>query len=64
MDEYEDVFKRWEKEITGEWNKYEAYNTVFKEDKEAAFKEWVIQKLVALFAWNEMNTKRIKKNGN
>tara|TARA_R110000868_G_scaffold70926_2_gene208191 strand:+ start:289 stop:465 length:177 start_codon:yes stop_codon:yes gene_type:complete len=56
----EEIFKRWEKEITGEWRKYEAYHEIFKDDKEAAFKAWVIQKLVALFTWNEMNTRRIK----
>jgi hypothetical protein len=60
----DELFLKWEKEITSEWRKYEAYTMVMKEDKEAAFKEWVIQKLVALFTWNEMNTKRIAKDGN
>ena len=62
MDEYEEIFKRWQREITDEWRKYEAYSLVMKEDQETHFKAWVIQKLVALFAWNEMNSKRIRKD--
>jgi sulfatase maturation enzyme AslB (radical SAM superfamily) len=56
-----EIFKRWEKFITDEWNKRDAIGSYVKQDQEEMFRQWVIQKIVACFTMAEVNGRRLQK---
>lgn len=51
LERYVECFKRWEKTINGEYAEWRTMQS--SPDSEDRFKDWVVNKLIALFALNE-----------
>lgn len=61
IDDQADIFKRWQKFITDEWNKRDAIGSYVKQDQDEMFRQWVIQKIVACFTMAEVNGRRLQE---
>jgi hypothetical protein len=59
-DRHAQIFLEWERRITEEWRRGELRCKALGEDPQQAFRNWVVNKMVALFTWNQINSEKIK----
>jgi hypothetical protein len=61
IEDQADIFKRWEQFINSEWNKKNALCSYVKSDEHEVFRQWAMQKIIALFTMCEINGKRLQE---